>query len=344
MYPAFYVGSLLLFVYATFPHDQLRDRLVREFNASERGSSGSRLELDDLSWHWFTGLEAEGVRWIRPPDAASGEGGEGGLDAKNEKPRVLELDAAYASVSVLRWLFGTLSLSFGAEGLGGEIDGSFVDTGELREIEVELEELDVGQTPLAGMIGLPLTGILNGTAELVLPEGQLANANGKVELRMEGLVIGDGKAKIKNAIAIPAVNAGELELEAEAEEGKLEIRRFTLRGPDIEVTLDGRIRLRDPFDSSLAELSLSFKFSDAYRNKSDVTRGLLGAPSSTVPGAFDLDPQNRAAKSPDGSYGWRVTGALSNLRFNPSRGAGRATSGAATRRRATSPLRPGEEE
>jgi hypothetical protein len=36
-----------------------------------------------------------------------------------------------------------------------------------------------------------------------------------------------------------------------------------------------------------------------------------------MPGLFDLDPKMKHAKRPDGSYGWRATGALSRLNFLP---------------------------
>ena len=48
-----------------------------------------------------------------------------------------------------------------------------------------------------------------------------------------------------------------------------------------------------------------------------MTRGLFGAPGSNIPGLFDLDPKNRRAKRPDGFYGWRITGPLSKLQFEP---------------------------
>ena len=103
--------------------------------------------------------------------------------------------------------------------------------------------------------------------------------------------LGDGKAKIRDTIALPKLDAGELVLEAEAADGRLKIDKLTAKGHDLELVADGRIRLRDPFDSSLAELNLRFKFSDAYTNKNDMTRGLFGAPGSNIPGLFDLNPE-----------------------------------------------------
>ena len=43
-YGFFYAFCLLLFAFLTFPFDRLRHRIVSEFNASQGGASGMRLE------------------------------------------------------------------------------------------------------------------------------------------------------------------------------------------------------------------------------------------------------------------------------------------------------------
>ena len=65
-------------------------------------------------------------------------------------------------------------------------------------------------------------------------------------------------------------------------------------------------------------LNARFKFNDRFTNKDDMTRGLFGAPGSSVPGLFDLVPQNKHAKRADGFYGWRVNGTISHPTFLPS--------------------------
>ena len=129
--------------------------------------------------------------------------------------------------------------------------------------------------------------------------------------------IGDGKAKIRNTIALPKLDAGEMTFTAEATDGRLKIEKFSAKGKDIEVVADGSVRLRDPMDQSLAELSLRFAFSDAYKNKNDITRGLFGAPGSSMPGLFDLDPKTKRAKRPDGFYAWRLVGPLGRMEPQP---------------------------
>jgi type II secretion system protein N len=313
-YPVFYVLALAFFAYLSFPYDRLKDRLIDEFNATQ-ASSGLRIKIEELDSYWFSGVEADGVQFISTPPA--------GPEGKAPKPKVISLDNVHARVSLLRLLVGTLHISFGMEASGGEISGFTSDADNGRTLEAEFDSVKVSDVPmLADVVPLPIGGALNGDLELRLPEGKLAKADGKVALKISELTVGDGKSKIMNTIALPTLNAGELVLEGEATDGKLNVSKFTATGKDLELVADGGIRLRDPFASSLAELNLRFKFSPAYRNKNDTTRALLGAPGSNVPAVFDLDPRVRSAKRPDDFYAWRLNGPLGHLNPEPAAMAG----------------------
>jgi len=307
-YVAFYLFALLVFAYLTFPYNRLGDRIVQEFNASQTGPKPMRLRLGDMSSYWLNGVEAENITLTSP--------GELDDQGKPGKPKVLKIDTAHASVSLLRLLFGSLHLSFGADAFGGELAGSTSLSDEGRKLEIELENLDLGQAPLFGdIVGLPLSGKLNGSVDFLMPEEKLAKADGKISLKVTNLAAGDGKAKIRDTIALPRLDAGELVLEAEAKAGVVKITTFSANGPDLKLDSDGSLRLRDPYDTSLLNLNVSFKFQDRYTNKSDITKSLFG--SGSMPGLFDLDPKMKHAKRADGSYGWRASGALMRLNFMP---------------------------
>lgn len=307
-YVAFYFFSLLVFFYWTFPYDRLKARLVGDFNARQTGPDAMRLELDEISSYWFSGIEAEGVRLTTPGDTEPG--------GKPKKPKVTTIESAHARVSLLSLLIGRRSVSFGADAFGGSLDGNVVDSDAEREVELEFDELDLGQTPLlAGLLGLPVTGALSGTVELMAPEARLSKAEGKLSLEVEGVSVGDGKAKIRDIIALPKLDAGTLTVEAEVKGGTVKVTRLAASGPDLELAADGTIRLRDQPEQSVLALTAEFKFTERYTNKDDLTRALFG-PS----GAFDLDRKNRAAKRPDGFYGWRVTGTLGKPQFLPNAG------------------------
>jgi type II secretion system protein N len=307
-YVAFYLLSLFVFAYLTFPYNRLGERITLEFNSKQTGPKPMRLKLGDMSSYWLNGVEAEDITLTSPSDPDE--------QGKPMKPKVLKIDSAHASISFLRLLFGTLRVSFGAKAFGGELSGATSNTDEGRQLEVDLEDLDLGQAPLFGdIVGLPLSGKLNGTIEFLMPEEKLSKADGKINLKVSDLAAGDGKAKIRDTIALPRLDAGALTLDAEAKTGTLKITKFSADGPDLKLDSDGTLRLRDVFDSSLLSLNISFKFQERYTNKSDITKSLFG--SGTMPGLFDLDPKMKHAKRADGSYGWRASGALGHLNFVP---------------------------
>ena len=317
-YGAFYLFSLLLFAYMRFPYDRLRARIQNEFNRNQTGPNPLTLRLGHLGSYWFSGIRADDVDLISPPSAPPPHGS--GDDAqKPAKPKVMRIDSAHARVSLLRLLFGTVHVNFGASAFGGEITGFTSDADGGRKLELEIEDIGLADAPLiSDLLGLPIAGSLAGHVEFLLPEGKLAKSEGKVDLKFSALSAGDGKAKVLNAIALPKVEVGDLALQATATAGNLKIDTFSAAGKDLDLQVEGSVRLHDPFDSSVLSLSAHFKFNDRFMNKDDMTRGLFGSPGSAVPGLFDLVPQNKQAKRADGFYGWRVNGSFSHPTFMPS--------------------------
>ena len=315
-YGSFYLFSLALFAYLTFPYDRLRTRIQSEFNRSQTGPNPLTLRLGHLGSYWFSGIQAEDVDLISPPAAPT----PGSTDdaAKPPKPKVMRIDTLHARVSLLRLLFGTVHVNFGASAFGGEISGFTSDADGGRKLEVDIEDIGLEGAPLIGeLLGLPVGGHLAGHVEFLLPENKLGKSEGKVDLKFSGLSAGDGRTKVLNAIALPKVELGDLMLQATATAGNLKIDNFSAAGKDVDLQTEGSIRLHDPFDSSVLSLTARFKFNDRFMNKDDMTRGLFGSPGSPVPGLFDLVPQNKKAKRPDGYYGWRVNGSMSHPAFLP---------------------------
>jgi type II secretion system protein N len=306
-YGSAYFFLLVVFFYLTFPYDRLKDRLVRDFNARQTGPDEMRLEIDEIDSYWLSGIEAEGVRLLSKDEAAGG---------KSKKTKVTGIEHVHARLSILALLIGRRSVSFGADAFGGTVAGTISDSDAERDVDVEIDALDLGQTPLlAGILGIPLSGALSGNIELVSPEGRLSKAEGKIDLKVTGVAVGDGKAKIRDLIALPKLDAGELVLLAEVKAGQVKVTQLSANGPDLELSADGNIRLRDQPAQSYLNLTAEFKFTDRYTNKNDMTKALFGKS-----GAFDLDPKNRRAKRADGFYAWRVSGALSRPAFAPNPG------------------------
>lgn len=308
--PLAYFVALILFVRLTFPYDTLRDRILAEYNTSQ---TEKRLEIDDMSGSGIFGIEAEGVRLIELPRP-------GVSAAEPAAPNTLAVDTASVSVSALAYVFGTISADFEAEVGGGVLEGAFSQNAELAEIHIEGEAIDIsGVSVLSAGLGLPLGGEMSGKVDLVLPEGQMKKGEGTFDLQIEQLTAGDGKAKVRDTIALPKINAGTLVFKAEASDGRLEISQFSADGKDFQMNATGRLRLREPFDKSAVSVDATFKFKEAYTTKSDLTKSIFGSPDSKIPALFDMDPTVRRAKQPDGSYSWQVSGLLAHPSFRPGR-------------------------
>lgn len=307
--PVIYFIGLIVFVRLTFPYDTLRDRVLAEFNSTQ---TDKHLEIEEMSGNGILGVEVEGLSLVELMPAVADEEGE------PAPPNTLFVESAAVSVSAFSYLLGNISADFEAIVGGGEIAGSFQQDSEEARISVEGMDVDIsGLSMLSAGIGLPMGGSLSGKVDLFLPEGQMKKAEGDFSLQIQNLTAGDGKAKIRNTIALPKLDAGTLVFKAEAAEGRLEISEFSVNGKDFELDASGQLRLREPFDKSSVSVNASFRFKEAYTNKSDLTRGIFGSPDSKIPALFDMDPMVRRAKQSDGSYIWQVSGLLSKPTFRP---------------------------
>jgi len=312
-YPLFYVLFLCVFASVTFPYDKLKERIVAGYNAEPRpGNAQQELQIDEMSGYWLSGVRVKGLRLL----SASAEPG--------KPPSKIQIDEATARYGILPALIGGSDVSFDAYAFGGEVSGSYAVHGTDKSIDVTLDGIDFGEvTPLVQLLGVPLQGKLGGTVRLTLPEGKASKASGAVSLEAKDVAVGDGKAKIKGALALPKLEVGALTFAAEAKEGTLKITKLVAGGKDVEVQGDGRITMRDPATDSLCDAQARFKINDAYRNKSDITKSLFGTPGSNVPALFELaDPKVKQSKRADGFYAWTLRGPLGHIEFIPAGGAG----------------------
>lgn len=307
--PVIYIVGLVVFVRLTFPYHTLRDRVLAEFNGSQ---TEKRLEIDEMSGSGFFGIEVEGVRLVELVAVAPS------AEEEPPQPNSLFVESASVSISAISYIFGSVSADFEAEVGGGELSGSFHQNAAEAKISAEGALIDIsGLSLLSAGIGLPLGGELSGTVDLFLPEGQMKKAEGTFALQIQNFTAGDGKAKIRGTIALPKLSAGSLVLKAAATDGRLEISELSANGPDFEMDASGQMRMREPFDKSSVSVNASFRFKEAYTNKSDLTRGIFGSPDSKIPALFDMDPMVRRAKQTDGSYSWMVSGLLAKPNFRP---------------------------
>jgi type II secretion system protein N len=317
-YVAFFFFCFFMFAYLTFPYDRLRDIIIDRFSSAPDASGAkTTVKIDELSPHWFTGVQLEGVTVTRAADATS-------------EPTVIAIDEVTLRVSPLAYLFDNYEVSFGAAAGDGSLDGTYESDveGKSKHVVAELDALDLGQMGVGSFLGMPLAGVATGTVDVNLPE-EIATSAGEIDLEIAGLVLGDGKNKMKipgmaGGLTLDPIDAGTLKMRMSVKEGVAAIETFEAKGKDLTLDGSGSLRLATPFDRSRADLTIGFKIEDAYKNKSEKSKIALELMSG--------NPVMRSATGSDGMTRLQLSGVVSMLRPRPAApGSGSGASKKATR-------------
>lgn len=306
VYAVFFALAFLLFAYLTFPYDRLRDFILTKIEASAKGRPDSmQMEIGSLSPSLVTGIVLNDVDVTRrTPEAASDP---------TAAPSALHFDEVTARVSLWSLITRAPKVSFRAKVGEGELDGSFKKDGEAQEMDAELDAVDVGKLGLGSFLGVPMKGRATGSLELSLP-AEANKATGELQLKIAGLHIGDGKAKLslpglRSGMTLEEIDAGSLDLAIKAANGSAELERFGTDGKDLKIRGEGSIRLANPIRRSRPDVQLELKLSDAYKNKTDRTKALFEI--------LAMQPDWQRATGADGALNLHVTGTLQTPRATP---------------------------
>ena len=318
LYTGFFFFAFAISAYFTFPYDRLRDFLISKAAGSAAEADALGLKVGGLEPSWITGVTLSDVDVTRPAEP----GGE---------PATLHFDEVTVRAKLLPLLIGNVRVALSAEVGDGTLDATYAD-GDIREVEAELEELDVQQLGLGSWIGVPLKGRASGTAALAFGD-KTANAAGNIALTIDGLQLGDGKAKLKvpgmsDGMTLDQINAGTLVLALDIAEGVAALDKLTTSGPDLKVDGTGGLRLTNPLRRSRIDLQLGLRFSDAYKQKSGKTKALFEI--------MAMQSDWKRATDADGTMHLHVSGSVQALRATPGSAstAGRGSSSARRRARA----------
>ncbi len=300
-YPAFFTFWLLLGAYWTFPYDRLRDFIIQQ--AEKSGTI--ELDIASLEPSWLTGIEMEGVRVRKLPDAP------GGTAAP------LSIQSLDARISLLSLLTGTVEVSYDAtiQG-GGTIEGVYATSSDSTVIQATLANVDLKRLgPVHDAIGLPLEGRARGTIDMTIAS-EAANTKGNVDLTIANVAIGDGQTPLViegmgAGITLEQLDVGTVRFKLKTERGVATIEQLGADGEHAQLWGTGSLRLVQPLRASSLDVLLRINVKDAYRNSSDRMRVLFGL--------IDNNPQVRPARRPDGALQWRIQGAFgSRIRMVPS--------------------------
>lgn len=307
LYALFFFVCFAIFVQRTFPYDRLREWLTERVAAS--GSTPpSKLTIGELGPDWITGVTLSNVQLER--SAASAD----------ELPTKLSVDEVTVHAQLLRSLFGSLGLNFDAVVGQGGIEGAYHGNRQgQNQVAATLDQLDIARLGLGSLLGLPMKGVASGNIDVQLSE-KPAETNGKVELSIKQLKLGDGKAKVKipgmvGGLTLDQLDAGNTEIKLNIREGVATVERLEAKGKDIELTGSGSLRLAQALGQSRIDLNIEVKFDKAYKERSERTKVMFEL--------MEASPIIKRATNEDGSMRFRISGTVASPRSTPAAGAGK---------------------
>ncbi len=309
-YNTFFWVAFWLFAYWTFPYERLAAYLMDKVN--ER-SGGYTLEIGSVSPYWLTGVEFENVRLRKgAADAPAPTSASQGAAARADG--AIKVASAHARLGLFALLTGGRSVSFGADLGQGGIDGSYREDGVERQLVADLSKVDLGKLGvLESLVSLPMKGSLTGQIDLTMGK-EPTKTSGQVQLTIQKLTIGDGKAKLKvgtmGGLTVEPISAGDVQLDLDVKNGVGNVRKLSASGPDLKLEGSGEVRFAQPVARSRINILLRLAFTDAYKNKSPRTQAMF----SLLEGSSA--PQIAAAKSGNG-YQFRLSGLLSSAHALP---------------------------
>jgi len=301
-YTAFGVFAFLFFLYLTFPYAAFRDRMV-----AEARRAGFDVSIGDIG-PGLMGITATAVRIERPRYVPAS----GGVAASGPAAEPVEI-----LINKVRFgpSFVPLGLAFEAQVFGGQVEGAVGGVGN-GSVQLQLEKLDTAKGDLKGLMGVDLSGTIDGKLMLTVPlaektetrEYDLTQADGTLELQLRGLTINGGTITVPmygtpTPLDLPKVQAGDLKAEITFEKGLGTVTNFTSVGEDVSLRSEGTLKLGKTLQHSEANLDLKVRADQEFIKR----LGIIGSGLSILP-PDKMDPAFRVAK---------ITGLLMSPRFTP---------------------------
>ncbi|MGM0556437.1 MAG: type II secretion system protein GspN [Myxococcota bacterium] len=289
VYIAFGLASFLIAVAVTFPDERIKEIAVVQME-SQLGNEYD-VTIEDLDLWWLTGVALEGITISErgsasdesadEDDEASEEQGDGEEAAAPEsKPLRVEIPQVAGKFAPLSSLFNLApTVDFSVDLGGGDVDGSYVHGSDKREIEVEIDEIDLKETKLISeFLGLPVFGQLDGDISIEMDAKRPVVTGGSIKLDGTQLTVGPGTITSKKFgamgfVDVPQTSFGTLEadLNIRATKGgrdtELTFDTLSLKGRDIRGEVWGKIDLGRGLRGSRAKMEMRFQFNDQFIKK-----------------------------------------------------------------------------
>lgn len=308
-YAGFAAVGLVVFVFAlqmTFPYDRVRDKLVDalsdKYDVSigevERGIIPGRV--------YFKAFRLQ----TRPAK-------------KEDTPSSLYIEKLEVDMGILALFSGAAKVNIDAKIGAGHITGSVKLSKGGTVIDLDGSDLPSAGLPMKEAIGLPMSGKLDFSVDLDLPNdtnkaGQVkadwTKAEGAISFACpNGCTVGDGKTRLqlkaKNArsqafaeggIEFGTVKLDSLVAKVDIKGGHMLISKFETKSPDGEVHVEFDATLAQDLNESLVAGCLRFKGTDELAKRE--------------PHTFAALQTTGAPQGPDGLFHIRLDGKLKEVK------------------------------
>ncbi|MBC8068065.1 MAG: type II secretion system protein GspN, partial [Deltaproteobacteria bacterium] len=299
-----YVGwaAVSMAFFVVFAWLSLPTRAIAWRIGHEAKKAGYIIDVEDVSVSLLGNITLENVAWTFEPSRP------------DQIPSKFFVKEVEIDISILSLLIGNLHIEVEARRDEGIIIAEYSRSSTESEVHVAIEELPLYDVPKAYQaLNAPLMGYFALKIDLVMPDNKFAKAEGAIEITCAACKIGDGVEKLyipgskglKDGTVIPEIDLGTFVGKLVVEKGtaKTDVAMATT-SEDIELSVEGNLKLKDPFPKSRLDLTVKVNLSDALQARSEKLR--LVFQSADVKSR--LDP-------PEKGLGYVLSGTIANPSF-----------------------------
>ncbi len=252
LYALYTIVLFLIFLVINFPYRVLVTRILNNIDPEI-----AQVDIHDARLSPWRGLDLRGVTvrradWSRLP--------------------IVEIPRGYLWPGLGGLMSGNLSKAdFRGDLYGGGVKARWVGGEDVQRTILQVEDVQLARYPLLGEFFAEgqIFGLLSGFVEVEGRGDDLSagRANGEIYLDRagsEGLVYG--------GLKLLDLSFEETKVLFAVQNGRIEIEEIASSGPDVTITGNGQISLRQPLENSVLDLKLQI---DAAADARDEVKGLI---------------------------------------------------------------------
>lgn len=290
-------GFFVVFAWLSLPSRAIAWRISHEAK-----KAGFVVDVEDVSVNLFGDIVLENVTWTFEPSRP------------DQIPSKFMLDEVEIDVSLFSLLIGNIDVEVEGTREEGKITVAYERDSESSSFDLVVEDLPLYDVPKASQaLNAPLMGLFELEVHLEMPENKFAKAEGTISVMCAACTIGDGETKLyipgskglKDGVTIPEIDLGTFEGKMTVEKGTAKTEGLMATKSDaIELSVEGTIKLKDPFPKSRLDMTVKFNVTDAMQAKSEKLRLVIQG----------SDPKSKL-DPPEKGLGYVLTGPMERPQF-----------------------------